>query len=100
MPDRDRDRGGASGANSMPVAERKQVGGAPEGPKAMREGRDDRSRNGGDSYRPDSSRGERRRSRSRSRSPRRDKDRSRRKRSNSRDVDRYDSDKRRRVDSR
>jgi len=117
MPDRDRDRGGASGANSMPVAERKKVTGAPEGPRAMREGggrgnntgntyppgrdrRDrSRSRDGGDSYRPNRDD----RNRSRSRSPRRNRDRddrNRRKRSTSRDLDRYESDKRRRVDSR
>lgn len=97
MPDRD--RGGASGANSMPVSERKKVSDAPEGPRAMREG-GDRSRDGGDTYRP----GRDGRSRSRSRSPRGDRyqDDRRRKRSISmdRDRDRYDSDKRRRVDSR
>jgi microfibrillar-associated protein 1 len=101
MPDRD--RGGASGANSQPVAERKRVAGAPEGPRAMREDQN-RNRDAGDTYRPDSDRRERRsRSRSRSRSPQRDgyhDDRSRRKRSSSRDRDRYDSDKRRRIDSR
>jgi microfibrillar-associated protein 1 len=88
MPDRDREQGGgASGANSMPVAERKKVTGAPEGPRSMRVGSD----------RPSSRDG---RARSRSRSPRRDRyqDDRRRKRSTSRD--RYDSDKRRRVDSR
>jgi microfibrillar-associated protein 1 len=98
MPDRD--WGGASGANSQPVAERKKaVSGAPEGPRAMREDVN-RDRGGGDTYRPDADRRERR---SRSQSPRRDHyhdDRSRRKRSSSRDRDRYESDKRRRVDSR
>ncbi|TVY47848.1 Uncharacterized protein LOCC1_G002946 [Lachnellula occidentalis] len=99
----DRDRGGAerSGANSMPVGERKreQFTGAPEGPRAMREGGDrERRDDGGDTYRPS------RRSRSRSRSPRRDRDKyqddRRRKRSTSRDEDRYEGDKRRRIDSR
>jgi len=100
MPDRDRDRAGpgASGANSMPVADRKKVTGAPEGPRAMRDGGErerDRPRDV-DTYRPG-----RDKSRSRSRSPRRDReDRYRRKRSTSRDGDRYESDKRRRVDSR
>jgi microfibrillar-associated protein 1 len=96
MPDRD--QGGASGANSVPVTARKTVSGAPEGPRAMREG-GDRQRDGGDTYRPDRYV----RARSRSRSPRRDRyqhDSSHRKRSTSRDIDRYDSDKRRRVDSR
>jgi microfibrillar-associated protein 1 len=100
MPDMDRDRGGASGANSMPVADRKKVTGAPEGPRAMQEG-GERSRDSGDTYRP--GRDDRTRSHSRSRSPRRDRDRddrNRRKRSTSRDMDRYESDKRRRVDSR
>jgi microfibrillar-associated protein 1 len=102
MPDRD--RGGASGANSQPVAERRKVvTGVPEGPRAMREDVR-RDREGGDTYRPNVDRRERRsRSRSRSRSPRRDHyhdDRSRRKRSSSRDCERYESDKRRRVDSR
>ena len=81
MPDRDRGSPtGGSGANNMPVGERKKVSGAPEGPRAMREGGD----------RPGS------------RSPRRDRyqDDRRRKRSTSRDRDRYESDKRRRVDSR
>lgn len=97
MPDGERGRGGqgASGANSMPVAERKKVGGAPEGPRAMLEGGEQRSRDV-DMYRPG-----RDRSRSRSRSPRRDsRERYRRKRSTSRDGERYESDKRRRVDSR
>jgi microfibrillar-associated protein 1 len=100
MPDKDRGGpSGGSGANNMPVGERKKIIGAPEGPRAMREGGDrPRSRDGGDTYRP--SRDER--SRSRSRSPRRDRyqDDRRRKRSTSRDRDRYESDKRRRVDSR
>lgn len=100
MPDRDRGGpSGGSGANNMPIGERKKVTGAPEGPRAMREEGDrPRERDGGDTYRP--RRDER--SRSRSRSPRRhryDDDRYR-KRSISRDRDRYESDKRRRVDSR
>ncbi|CAL3966438.1 hypothetical protein PZA11_003094 [Diplocarpon coronariae] len=96
-PDRDhRDGPGASGANSMPVAERKTVSGAPEGPRSMRDG-GERSRDV-DTYRPGR---ERSRSRSRSRSRRREREeRYRRKRSTSRDADRYESDKRRRVDSR
>jgi microfibrillar-associated protein 1 len=99
MPDRD--RAGASGANSMPVAERKKVSGAPEWPRAMREG-SDRPRDGGDTYRLNSGRNERR-SRSRSPSPRRHRyqdDQNRRKRSTSRNMDKYDGDKRRRIDSR
>jgi microfibrillar-associated protein 1 len=100
MPDRDR-RGpsGGSGANNMPVGERKKVSGAPEGPRAMIEGGDrPKSRDGGETYRS----GRDERSLSRSRSPRRDRyqDDRRRKRSTSRDRDRYESDKRRRVDSR
>jgi microfibrillar-associated protein 1 len=98
----DRDRGGATGANSQPVAERKKIPGAPEGPRAMRDTQSS-NRDGGDTYRPNTER--RTRSRSRSRSPRRERhhdDRSHRKRSYSRDRDRdrYDSEKRRRVDSR
>lgn len=103
MPDRDGGRAGASGANNMPVGERKRaVPGAPDGPRSMRDG-GDRSRDpGGDSYRPRSREG-RTQSRSRSRSPRRDRyhdDGPRRKRSVSREADRYEGDKRRRVDSR
>lgn len=98
----DRDSCGVTGANSQPVAERKKVTGAPEGPRAMREGYS-KDREGGDTYKPNMDRsGRRSTSRSRSRSPRRDHhhdDRSRRKRSSSRDRDRYESDKRRRVDS-
>jgi microfibrillar-associated protein 1 len=100
MPDRERGGpSGGSGANTMPVGERKKVSGAPEGPRTMREdGGRPRSRDGADSYRP--SRDER--SRSRSRSPRGDRyeDDRRRKRSTSRDKDRYESDKRRKIDSR
>ncbi|CZT13711.1 hypothetical protein WAI453_008124 [Rhynchosporium graminicola] len=100
MSDRDRDRAGAgaSGANSMPVADRKKVTGAPEGPKSMRdEGARERPRDV-DTYRPGRDRSG---SPSRSRPPRRDgEERYRRKRSTSRDGDRYESDKRRRVDSR
>ncbi|KAG0649011.1 Spliceosome B complex MFAP1 [Hyphodiscus hymeniophilus] len=98
MPDRDRGGpSGGSGANNMPVGERKRVNGAPEGPRAMQDGGGrPRSNDGGDKYRP----GRDERSRSRSRSPRRYHDDRRRKRSSSRDKDRYESDKRRRVDSR
>ncbi|KAG9246490.1 micro-fibrillar-associated protein 1 [Calycina marina] len=88
-PDSHRDGAGASGANSMPVAEQKRVDNAPEGPKAMR------SRAEGDSYRP-SSRDQR--ESSRSRSPRRGRDRDHRKRSYSRERSYRASDKRRRVD--
>lgn len=94
MPDRDR---GASGANNMPVAERRQPSGAPSEPRANR-AELDRADDRMDSYRPSGGREPRR---SRSRSPRRDRngdDRSRRKRSSSRDRDRNDSDKRRRID--
>lgn len=92
MPDRDR---GASGANNLPVGERKKVPGVPEGPRASREEGGGRRRDDTDSYRPER--------RSRSQSPRRERnqdDGSRKKRSSSRDIDRYESDKRRRVDSR
>lgn len=96
--------GVGSGANSQPVTERKKVdkvGGAPDGPRAMREG-GGRS-GGGDTYRPAKGMTERRsRSRSRSRSPARDgshDDRVRRKRNSSRDDSRYNSDKRQRIDS-
>lgn len=95
LPDRDR---GASGANNMPVGERKKVAGAPEGPRYMRDDRGDRGSER-DAYKA-SGRDEQR---SRTSSPQRDRyqdDRGRRKRSSSRDGDRYDSDKRRRVDSR
>jgi microfibrillar-associated protein 1 len=119
---------GGQGANSIPLGPRKErdVPDAPSGPRNLdqsrssdqqrdhrpeRERNDNRERTGhrsrGDDYRRrdrSESRSPRRnksRSRSRSRSPRRDRDeyRNRRKRSTSRDVDRYDSDKRRRVDS-
>lgn len=83
------------GANAMPLGERKQ--------RAEQSGeRDDRR--GGDSWRRDRSRSRssRRRDRSRSRSPRRyrDDDRDSRKRDYSRERDRFDDDKRRRVDTR
>jgi len=94
MPDRDRGgAAGGSGANSMPVTERKREINAPEGPKSMR------SRTEGDNYRP-SNREDR--DRSRSSSPRRDKgqDHHRRKRSISRERPYRDGDKRRRVDER
>ncbi|RFU30101.1 hypothetical protein B7463_g6256, partial [Scytalidium lignicola] len=96
----DRDRGGASGANTMPINERKRVPGAPEGPKAMREG-DERPQGYRDTYRPSEDRDKR--PRSRSRSPRWDRyqdDRTYRKRASSRDYDRNDGDKRQRMDSR
>lgn len=109
MPDRDGVRG-ASGANATVVRERRKAPeGAPEGPRAVNQ-RDTGGR--GDTYIPSRDEGERRSdserrrrrsySRSRSRSPRRDRrreDRDRRKRSPSPYVDRYDSDKRRRIDA-
>lgn len=69
----DRDRPGASGANSMPISNRKEKGqgvvGAPEEPKSFREGSDLRTNSrADDNYRPSDRRS---RSRSRSRSPRR-----------------------------
>lgn len=81
QPDDDRfrpDERGAKGANAIPLGER---------------------RDGDRRYRPSDRR--RSRSRSRSRSPRRndDDDRGRRKRSTSGDGDRYEGDKRRRVDA-
>ncbi|KAI1377460.1 splicing factor, Prp19-binding domain-containing protein [Hypoxylon crocopeplum] len=99
--DRAREASGPGGANAVPIGERKSVTGAPEGPRHSDRGRDgDRDRN---SYRPrDDYRRHRERSRSRSRSPRYDRDdySSRRKRDSSRDVDRYEGDKRRRIDTR
>ncbi|ORY71940.1 splicing factor, Prp19-binding domain-containing protein [Pseudomassariella vexata] len=103
--DRDREREGPGGANAIPLGDRKT-----ERPRSR-----ERGRYGKSNYRPrdeDERRRERSRSgspprkreRSRSRSPRRDSrdrhDYSRRKRDPSRDADRYDSDKRRRVDTR
>lgn len=102
MPDREAGRAGASGANNMPVGERRRVPGAPEGPRSMREGGDRGTDAGGDSYRPRRRDG-RARSWSRSRSPRQDRyhdDGYRRKRSVSGEADGHDGDKRRRVDSR
>ncbi|OBT69526.1 hypothetical protein VE03_01210 [Pseudogymnoascus sp. 23342-1-I1] len=72
------DEGGRSGANNLPVGERRR----PDGPREERGGE----------------RGQRERSRSPRRDRDRDEDRSRRKRSSSRDGGRYDYDKRRRVD--
>ncbi|KPM34357.1 hypothetical protein AK830_g12208 [Neonectria ditissima] len=100
QPDDDRfrsDERGAKGANAIPLGDRRDD-----------HRRDDRrQRDREDQSRRDDDDGHRRRksrSRSRSRSPRRDSDRdehrSRRKRSTSRDGDRYDSDKRRKVDAR
>ncbi|KAL6360451.1 hypothetical protein LRP88_06157 [Fusarium phalaenopsidis] len=98
-PDDDRfrpDERSAGGANAIPLGSRDDQR------KGDRRDRDVgyRDRRDRDSYR--SRDDSRRRSRSRSRSPRRDRDehRSRRKRSTSRDDDRYESDKRRRVDAR
>ncbi|KAI9768180.1 MAG: hypothetical protein M1840_005010 [Geoglossum simile] len=131
MPDHERDRdrrAERTGANASEVRERKRVDGAPEGPRSMREGRDNGRDRGDktDSYRPggpdrerwdprnDGDRvGGRRqeyspRRRSRSRSPRHDHryrdrygdDRDRRKRSTSPYSSRGDRDKRRKMDVR
>lgn len=94
---RGKDREGPAGANAIPLGERK--------PGQDRDGGKERDSN---SNRPRSKDGfddrRRRDSRSRSRSPRRDRNKDdyshRRKRDSSRDGDRYDSDKRRRVDER
>ncbi|KAF4989507.1 hypothetical protein FDECE_14700 [Fusarium decemcellulare] len=100
-PDDDRfrsDERSAGGANAIPLGDRN---------KGDRRERDDgyRDRRDRDPRRSRDDDGfSRRSSRSRSRSPRRDRDRddyrSRRKRSTSRDDERYESDKRRRVDAR
>ncbi|KAI9816873.1 MAG: hypothetical protein M1827_001518 [Pycnora praestabilis] len=129
MPDQQRGQGGATGANASIVKERRNVEGAPEGPRAMRdEERMDRERDGGDTYRPGRNsrdedtdggsryvpqerNGERRqhsprrrpRSRGDSRSPRSNRywdDRDRRKRPSSPYDHGHDADKRRRVDVR
>ncbi|KAB5575546.1 micro-fibrillar-associated protein 1 [Coniochaeta sp. 2T2.1] len=110
---RDRDGGGEGpkGSNAIPLGDRRGVNGAPDGPRKDREG----------SYRLRDDDRDRRRERSRSRSPRRDRHRDgsrdrrrdgsrerhrdrddhreRRKRESSRDLDRHESDKRRRVDA-
>ncbi|SPJ74406.1 related to microfibril-associated protein [Fusarium torulosum] len=98
-PDDDRfrrDERSAGGANAIPLGDRKKDdhGDKDSGSRDRRDRDSYRSRDDGDS---------RRRSQSRSRSPRRDRDRDdyrRRKRSTSRDDERYDSDKRRKVDAR
>lgn len=86
---------GGKGANAMPLGERK--------PRAEMSG-ERNDRRGRDSWRRErsTSRSPRRRDRSRSRSPRRyhDPDRDGRKRDYSRERDRFDDDKRRRVDTR
>ncbi|ELR05615.1 hypothetical protein GMDG_01805 [Pseudogymnoascus destructans 20631-21] len=99
------DEGGRSGANNLPVGERR----VPQGPGGGREerggGRErsprrERERSRSPRRERERSRSPRReRERSRSREPRRDRDddRSRRKRTSSRDGGRYDYDKRRRV---
>ncbi|KAI1406885.1 splicing factor, Prp19-binding domain-containing protein [Hypoxylon sp. FL1857] len=107
--DRAREASGPGGANAVPIGERKKpIPGAPEGPRNLDRGRDadkyrERDRDWDrDSYRPrDDYRRQRDRSRSRS-SRRQDRDdySSRRKRDSSRDASRYESDKRRRVESR
>jgi len=117
LPDgRDGGRGGGSGANAMAVRERRIAPeGAPEGPRADRNGSSGRDgREGGDTYRPGHDRGSddeprrrspRRRShsrlRSRSPSPRRDQHRDhrdRRKRSPSPYRNDHAGDKRRKID--
>ncbi|KAH9910105.1 splicing factor, Prp19-binding domain-containing protein [Xylariomycetidae sp. FL2044] len=111
--DRDRDRPGPGGANSVPLGERKPVPGAPAGPKDSRRGRDDDNYREHDRYRDPARdrhrprddydlRGDRRRSRSRS-PKRHNRDgytSSRRKRDSPSGGDRYESDKRRRIDAR
>ncbi|KAI1762990.1 splicing factor, Prp19-binding domain-containing protein [Hypoxylon sp. FL1150] len=113
--DRARDASGPGGANAIPLGERKSVPRAPLGPRNPDRGRDDRYRDrerfrdqGRDrdsdrhSYRPEDDR-KPNRDISRSRSPRR-YDRqdlsSQRKRDSSRGTDPYESDKRRRIESR
>ncbi|RYP91985.1 hypothetical protein DL770_001840 [Monosporascus sp. CRB-9-2] len=122
--EREREGGGASGpggANAIPRGERKDVPGAPRGPRDSdgagrrdngdryrdRDRERDRDRN---TYRPsraddyDRRRRDDSRSRSRSRSPGRHYDRDdyhgNRKRDSSREAGRYESDKRRRIDAR
>jgi microfibrillar-associated protein 1 len=98
-PDDDRfrrDERSAGGANAIPLGDRKNDdrGDKDSGYRDRRDRDSYRSRDDGDN---------RRKSQSRSRSPRRDRDRDdyrRRKRSTSRDDERYDSDKRRKVDAR
>ena len=108
LPDRDGGKG-VSGANAVAVRERRKAPeGAPEGPRAgnSREGREKHDvyiprRDSRDDGR-DKERRRRSYSKSRSPSPRRDRprdDRGRRKRSPSPYADRYDGDKRRRVDA-
>ncbi|CAM1508238.1 Fc.00g050860.m01.CDS01 [Cosmosporella sp. VM-42] len=96
-PDDDRfkpDERGATKSNAIPLGERKEDRNRGNERKDRDDGRRDSYRSRDDDY-------SRRRSRSRSRSPRRDRDdyRNHRKRSTSREGDRYDSDKRRRVDA-
>ncbi|KAI1432660.1 splicing factor, Prp19-binding domain-containing protein [Xylaria sp. CBS 124048] len=114
--DRYREKSGPGGANAVPLGDRKGDSGVPGGPRngdrsrdGDREGEGERDGDyarGGNSYRPrDDTRSRRKdssRSRSRSRSPRRhdrDYDNHRRKRGTSREADRYEGDKRRRVES-
>ncbi|KAI0120204.1 splicing factor, Prp19-binding domain-containing protein [Nemania sp. FL0031] len=107
--DRYQERSGPGGANAVPLGDRKSVPGAPEGPRNSGRRRDSdryrerdrdhsRERN---SYRPRDDGYDRRRNYSRSRSPRRndrDYDSGRRKRDSSRDAQRYEGDKRRRIE--
>ncbi|KAI1214526.1 splicing factor, Prp19-binding domain-containing protein [Annulohypoxylon truncatum] len=85
-----RDNSGPGGANAIPLGERKKpVSDAPQGPRNFERRRDhDR-----DSYRPRDDHRDRDR-------PDRDSYSSRRKRDSSRDADRYESDKRRKTDTR
>jgi microfibrillar-associated protein 1 len=112
---RDAPRDGQSernGANAIPLGDRRgPPPGAPDGPRNDRSRDNDRYRDRYSSRRDDerrsrsprrNDRDDRERRRSRSRSPRRSgrDDYRDRKRESSRDGDRYDSDKRRRVDAR
>ncbi|KAI0157840.1 splicing factor, Prp19-binding domain-containing protein [Xylariaceae sp. FL1272] len=108
--DRFRDRSGPGGANAVPLGERKGDSDAPEVPTNTGRGGDrwksdrrERSRSHErESYWPRRNDGHaRRKNRSRSQSPSRFRgDSSRRKRDSSSDGGRYESDKRRRVESR
>jgi microfibrillar-associated protein 1 len=112
--DRFHEKSGPGGANAVPLGERKGALDASEGLKngdSRRDGgngyqeRDRDHRRDRNSNRPRDDAYGRRRSRSRSRSARsartndREYDTSRRKRDSSRDVDRYEGDKRRKIES-
>ncbi len=101
---RDWDRGGdgGKGANAIPLGHRRET--PKDNDRETQRGPDrdqDRYRDRRDSYRRRDDSRDRRRSRSRSRSPRQERgDRRKRSPSRERDRDRYESDKRRRVDTR